>query len=67
MASGFANYLMFGLFLAKVNFLIEVSEVHGYMVHHRTLSFILLHCLHLLCIICTLRAAYFSEEEAGFA
>lgn len=30
MASDFAHYLIFSLFLAKVNFLVEISEVCGH-------------------------------------
>lgn len=63
MASDFAHYLIFSLFLAKVNFLVEVSEVCGRNLLQDPFVYTYNGLGMTLCVVCTWRAAHFSGRN----
>lgn len=63
MVSDFAHYLIFSLFLAKVNFLVEVSEVCGRNLLQDSFVYTYNGLGMTLCVVCTWRAAYFSGRN----
>lgn len=63
MASDFAHYLIFSLFLAKVNFLVEVSEVCGRNLLQGPFVYTFNGLGMTLCVVCTWRAAHVSGRN----
>lgn len=63
MASNFAHYLIFSLFLAKVNFLVEISEVCGHNLWQDPFVYTSNRLGMTLCVVCTWRAAHFSGRN----